>query len=99
MITGHVDEINQASKLPTDSIFFDWVGGESIDLVDAPANESTYFQDVASFGGGNGSESYEYFKDRLKCTSIDNVGICALQTMELLVLGKLDKGSVSTSAK
>ena len=47
----------------------------------------------------DGSVAYNQFKELLICDSLDEVNVCALKPMELLSLGKLDKGATYSIAK
>jgi hypothetical protein len=51
------------------------------------------------FDGGDSSAAYMLFKELLHVNSVDVVMVAALKTMELLLLGKLEKGSMSLSSK
>ena len=46
-----------------------------------------------------GSVVYDQFKELLICDSLDEVNVCALKLMELLSLGKLDKGATASAEK
>ena len=49
--------------------------------------------------GVYGSVAYDQLKELLICDSIDEVDVCALKLMELLSLGKLDKGATASVEK
>jgi len=51
------------------------------------------------FDSGASSDAYDCFKDMLRCANIDDVSFVALKVLQLLQLGKLEKGAVTTSSK
>ena len=55
--------------------------------------------DTSIYNGVYGSVAYDQFKEFLICDSLDEVNVCALKLMELLSLGKLDKGATASAAK
>ena len=52
--------------------------------------------DTSVDNGVDGSATYDQFKGLFIC---DEVNVCALKIMELLSLGKLDKGATASVAK
>ena len=55
--------------------------------------------DTSIYKGVDGSFSYDQFKEFLICYSLYEVNVYALKLMELLSLGKMDKGATSSAAK
>ena len=53
--------------------------------------------DTSIGNGGDGSVTYDQFKELLLCDSLDEVNVCALKLIELLSIGKLDKGATASA--
>ena len=51
------------------------------------------------FGGEDCSVLYQQFEEQLCTTDNNDVGSVSLKTMQLLILGKLEKGTLSQSSK
>ena len=49
--------------------------------------------------GVDGSVAYDQLKELLICDSLDQVDVCTLKLMELLSIGKMDKGTTSSAEK
>ena len=55
--------------------------------------------DTSVDNGVGGSVTYDQFKKLLICDSLYEMNVCALKLMELLSLGKLDKGATASAEK
>eukprot|EP00957_Ditylum_brightwellii_P131075 9997870-Ditylum_brightwellii.AAC.1 len=49
--------------------------------------------------GVDGSDTYQQFKELLCRNSLHDMNVCSLKLMELLFLGKLDKGATTPALK
>jgi hypothetical protein len=94
VIAHHVNEISQAD-VETTSSDDDLI--EVVSINDDRDSESV--EEVNFFDDGNSTAAYDQFKLLLRCNSIDVISMEALKTIELLFIGKLEKGAVTKSSK
>ena len=50
------------------------------------------------FDGGNSSKSYHELRSLLQCNQIKGITECALELIEFIMLGKVEKGEVPTES-
>ena len=49
------------------------------------------------FDAGDSSNAYAQFKTLVRCDNISNIPLCALKVVELVELGEMEKGAVSSA--
>ena len=51
------------------------------------------------FDGGESWNIFDHFKALTKSTDLNHIGVCALKMIQLIQLGKVEKGTISMSSK
>ena len=51
------------------------------------------------FDMGDSQNTFDHFKALTECTYLNHIGVCALKVLQLIQLGKVEKGAISIFSK